>query len=348
LDNEFGVGEVVERDYVKGKRQQAYSGHDLRGMKVLHDQSRIKEGQQVVVVLKDKGVLDEEEDALVNVNMIDEEKFEKNVANKQLRPELHGYNAYDEVEFDGSGALKTKSMLEKYDEEIGGVKGDGFVIGEEMTEEMKRVRIREKMQRADKTLESAEGTNLRLASDFYTQDEMVAFRKPKKKKLRKVGKKVLRADDILKLDTEVGPTPEGIINQRDLGSRSAGRQRIKSEAQDMEIDMEIDDLPPRREVDISDVKLEDDEADVDFQLALSKARKLRQKQMTAGKPKPINVAELVLKDREDEKKAAMMAGGSGSNIVLHATAEFCRTLGDIPSMNTDNLYGDEEMVDNPN
>jgi len=35
---------------------------------------------------------------------------------------------------------------------------------------------------------------------------------------------------------------------------------------------------------------------------------------------------------------------SGSNIVLHATAEFCRTLGDIPSVEGVDIYGDEEMV----
>ena len=37
------------------------------------------------------------------------------------------------------------------------------------------------MTRADKILESLEGTNLKLASDFYSPDEMVAFKKPKKK-----------------------------------------------------------------------------------------------------------------------------------------------------------------------
>jgi len=42
------------------------------------------------------------------------------------------------------------------------------------------------------------------------------------------------------------------------------------------------------EVDISDVKLED-EGDIDFQLALNKARKLKQKQ-SAGKQKTPNVS----------------------------------------------------------
>lgn len=44
---------------------------------VFHKQERIQEGETVVLTLKDKGVLDEEDDTLVNVNMIDDEKFEK-------------------------------------------------------------------------------------------------------------------------------------------------------------------------------------------------------------------------------------------------------------------------------
>jgi len=34
---------------------------------------------------------------------------------------------------------------------------------------------------------------------------------------------------------------------------------------------------------------------------------------------------------------------SGS-VMLHATAEFCRTLGDIPSFEAGDIYGDQEMV----
>jgi len=85
------------------------------------------------------------------------------------------------VDFDSAGNLKTKSLLGKYDEEISGPSQDTFVIGENISEETRRARIREKMIRSDRILESAEGTSLRLASDFYTPDEMVSFKKPKKK-----------------------------------------------------------------------------------------------------------------------------------------------------------------------
>ncbi len=35
------------------------------------------EGRNVVLTLKDKGVLDEDEDTLVNVNMVDDERYKK-------------------------------------------------------------------------------------------------------------------------------------------------------------------------------------------------------------------------------------------------------------------------------
>ncbi|XP_035703154.1 U4/U6.U5 tri-snRNP-associated protein 1 isoform X2 [Folsomia candida] len=338
LDTEFGLGEVVETAFVKHKNK-AYTEKDLKGMKVLHDQSRIQDGGQVILTLKDKGVLDEEDDTLVNVNMLDDERYDKNVKNKQLRPELHGYNALDEIEYDESGSLKTKSLLGKYDEEIGGPERQSFVIGQNISEEARKAQIREKMKRADKILESVDSVSLKVMSDFYSPEEMVSFKKPKKK-VRKV-RKVLRADDLLKLDADGNKAPAGVINQRDLGSRnkkSHAATAVKEEPMDMEIDLEIDDFAVPTEVDISDVKLED-EADIDFQRALHKARKMKQKQLAKPKPKA-NVGELLLRELEIASEAEKSDAGS---IVLHATAEFCRTLGDIPSVDAGDLYGDEEM-----
>lgn len=105
----------------------------------------------------------------------------QNVKNKQLRPELHGYNALDEIEYDESGSLKTKSLLGKYDEEIGGPERQSFVIGQNISEEARKAQIREKMKRADKILESVDSVSLKVMSDFYSPEEMVSFKKPKKK-----------------------------------------------------------------------------------------------------------------------------------------------------------------------
>lgn len=76
LDNEFGVGELVASEFVKQKNR-AYTDRDLKGMKVLHGQERITEGDTVILTLQDKDVLNEEDDVLVNPNMVDDEKYEK-------------------------------------------------------------------------------------------------------------------------------------------------------------------------------------------------------------------------------------------------------------------------------
>ena len=55
------------------------------------------------------GVLDEEEDdVLVNVNIIDDERAQKNVENKKKNPE---YKPYDEPEFDEYGMVSTVEMM---------------------------------------------------------------------------------------------------------------------------------------------------------------------------------------------------------------------------------------------
>ena len=46
------------------------------------------------------GVLDEDEDVLLNVNIVDDEKASKNVELKKGKP---GYNPYDEEEVDELG-----------------------------------------------------------------------------------------------------------------------------------------------------------------------------------------------------------------------------------------------------
>ena len=89
-------------------------------------QEDIGEGKSVVLTLKDKNILDEDEgDTLVNVNMIDDEKYKKNNEVKKQKP---GYQPYEE-ELDDSGLPKSKSLLAKYDSEIDGDKRESFVLG---------------------------------------------------------------------------------------------------------------------------------------------------------------------------------------------------------------------------
>lgn len=91
------------------KSNKKYDENDLKGLRVEHDQSLIKEGHEVILTLKDRNILkgtgdyvdlddDEEADVLVNVNIMDDEKAVKNIENKKKKPD---YQAYDDFDEDG-------------------------------------------------------------------------------------------------------------------------------------------------------------------------------------------------------------------------------------------------------
>lgn len=100
-----------------------------------------------------------------------------------------------------------------------------------------------------------------------------------------------------------------------LGSR-LGRHRSPSDGDPSSVSTE------------PDVKIE--EEDDDMERILSKARKLKQKESIIKKPLPIEIKTEVKAEQGDDN-AMDIDGGRENNIVLNATAEFCRTLGDIPT-----------------
>merc|ERR1712029_481899 len=72
LDEEFGVGNIVDQEIQK-KKQSQYSGKNLSGLRVEHSSEAFNE-KETVLTLKDSDILDDKyEDVLVNVNIIDDE-----------------------------------------------------------------------------------------------------------------------------------------------------------------------------------------------------------------------------------------------------------------------------------
>lgn len=328
LDAEFGVGDLVE-DEMRNERRVAYSSRDLRGLRVEHAVDGFSEGNTVILTLKDQGVLDEGGDVLVNVNMVDDERYKKNIEKKKQKPNLHGYDVYRE----GDEFEDRPTVLSKYDEEIEGEKVSSFTLGEEVSEAAQRKKlqgVREKLH--GKTLVSLDLPAPQLAADYYTEEEMsVKFKKPKKK-VRKMRRKPLKAEDI-EPDTNWA---------RDFGSRLSRGSRhvaggdsneneyvkVKQEVIDGDDAMETDDVPiitnDPEEVS-SNIKIEPEESELELQIALKKARKLKlQEAVTESK----NSIEKVAKSILERNSEGDLEGGS---IVLNATAEFCRTLGDIPT-----------------
>lgn len=142
MDNEFGVGELVQEE-TRRERKKIYSENSLKGLKVDHDVDAFTEGRSVILTLKDQDVLDDGDDTLVNVNMIDDERYRKNIDNKKLNPNQFGYNVYHE-DVDEFGNPIERNILGKYDEEIDGHKKKSFTIGQNVEDEIaQRRRLQE-------------------------------------------------------------------------------------------------------------------------------------------------------------------------------------------------------------
>ncbi|NXS74509.1 SNUT1 protein, partial [Pandion haliaetus] len=85
MDQEFGVSTLVEEEFMRRKRD-LYSSQDLQGLTVEHDLGAFREGETLVLTLKDKGVLEETEDVLVNVTLVAEEQAQENAELRKKKP----------------------------------------------------------------------------------------------------------------------------------------------------------------------------------------------------------------------------------------------------------------------
>ncbi|XP_022918129.1 U4/U6.U5 tri-snRNP-associated protein 1 [Onthophagus taurus] len=312
LDEQFGVTDIIESE-TKGRRQQQYSEKHLKGLTVEHDINEIAEERSVILTLKDNNVLDEKDDVLVNVNMVDNERYKKNVENLKKKPQ---YNAYDVEEFDEFGNPIEKSLLDKYDVEIDGEKKQSFRIGHDNYLERKHAAMESvKNKLANKKLESLQGPGLTLASEYYNEEELTKFKKPKKKKVRKIREKgKLTADYLEQIQDEE--------NKKDV-------KKIE--------EMDIDDIP--------DIKLQPDqlkyeEKDDAFNRAIKKTRLMKDKE------KLIDVISALKAIKDEPIESSQIDTG---HIILNSTAEFCRTLGDIPTYgragNRDQDIVEEDLLD---
>ncbi|KAM9856492.1 U4/U6.U5 tri-snRNP-associated protein 1 [Aulostomus maculatus] len=349
MDEEFGVSSLVEEEF--GQRKSgAYTSRDLKGLKVQHKVNSFSEGHTVILTLQDKGVLEEEEDVLENVGLVEKEKAEKNVELKKKKPD---YKPYEEEEsVDDMVVFKSRSVLAKYDEEIEGEKKKSFRLNTGGFADGERERELQAMKDALRSqAQSLEMPSLSIASEYYTPQEMVGFKKTKRrvKKIRKK-EKLAVAEELLLDDTR----------SSDFGSRTRGRGRQelddnveeeKEEEQENKLPQEIpllsDDIR-MAEMDISDEEefippeptvIEEDEAEQELQKQLEKQRKLKQKQLL--KDSGEKVAEQVQRlgrdnhDNDAERR---------NNIIFNATSEFCRTLGDIPTYGLSGNREDQEDI----
>eukprot|EP00096_Caligus_rogercresseyi_P006879 TRINITY_DN2385_c0_g1_i1.p1 TRINITY_DN2385_c0_g1~~TRINITY_DN2385_c0_g1_i1.p1 ORF type:complete len:865 (+),score=360.53 TRINITY_DN2385_c0_g1_i1:3-2597(+) len=315
LDDDFGVGAILKEEEEEGGGQDkcGYGAKDLQGLTVEHSLNDFSEGRSVILTLKDADILDESEgDALINVNMLDDEKAQKRI--EDTKKAKVGYNPYDQESIDeATGELKKKNLLDKYDEEIDGEVKKSFSLGSEGRAEDKREKERIR-DRLNKNRVSLELPDKKVASDYYTPSEVVAFKKSKKSSKKKVKRRMLKADDLINMMTE-GPSES-------FGSRAP---------------KEIEDQDMGEIQDLSKVDVCKEEVSEAEKLRLKIKEKLQKKK--AAKP---DIGDLLLRQKEEdppmESEAFTSSGAeligtfaddeiNSKNIILNETSEFCRNLG---------------------
>ncbi|KAI9019988.1 SART-1 protein [Phycomyces nitens] len=283
--------ELTEMDESFGKN--AYDASHLSGLKIGHDLEEFNEGTEMILTLKDRGILskegeeDNEEDELTNIQVEEKERLQKNLDNKKKKP---GYNPYDDEEF-LLGGIK-KSVLPQYDEER---KQQGFSIGASGHVQVDRdgddgKSVSEKLKAQTLAYEK-----MQEIKDYYTQEEVnLTFKKPKKKK-KKTRRRVQEDDDE---PIEIQTTEQTEVEEKEE-PRNTGESNF----------------------------VDDD----DLQEALSRARRAanKQRQKTIKSMTPEEIARNIAQSRENEKDKE--EEGEDNMLVLSQTSEFVNALGNMPA-----------------
>jgi U4/U6.U5 tri-snRNP-associated protein 1 len=226
-----------------------YTEKDLAGLAVQHDADDIREGETVIMTLKDSYIVEEEDgelginsdnDELENVNMAENDRTKDRLELKKKK----AFARYTDALQDGdeSGALGGGAVLPHYDEVIDGDKKKAkstFTLGEEGAEDdakrKKLEAIRAKLAKGGAgapgqqskvvNVNTLPGLPEQQGTDYYTNAEMAQFKKPKEKKRRRVRKKkgsVL--DELVPLDT----------HDEDRGTRKNAAKARKDAASEAE------------------------------------------------------------------------------------------------------------------
>lgn len=200
------------------------SADALAGVKVLHGIDKVLAGGSVVLTLKDQdilanGDLNEDVDMLENVELGEQKR--RSEAYKAAKKTS---GIYDDKFNDELG--EEKKMLPQYDDpaEEEGVVLDaaGRFAGEA---EKKLEELRRRLQGPVKNQAEDLNASVRISSDYFTPEEMLQFRKPKKKKS-------LRKKEKLDLDALEAEARSTGLGASDLGSRSDSKRQAAREEEE--------------------------------------------------------------------------------------------------------------------
>ena len=161
--------------------QEEYTEKDLEGLKVGHDFGDIEEGEGVILTIKDRDILDDDEsgDELISTSLAEKERLKEHLDNKIRKPK---YDPYAEEYDEDTGE---KKILSKYDEDIdGGPKRKAFVLGKSQgASSTQKEKHRLDPSSNLKAISLEYDRPMEIASD-YMDPSTIKIKKPKKKKVK--------------------------------------------------------------------------------------------------------------------------------------------------------------------
>ncbi|KAK9369340.1 SART-1 protein [Lipomyces kononenkoae] len=169
---------IPEEDDEQQEEREQYTAADLKGLKVGHSLEDIVDGEEVILTLKDRNVLDEGEDELVSLALEEHAKTAQNIENRKRKGRYTGFEDEDSLG-------EKKGILSRYDEDEESNKkfftldsevisvGDVGVDNQKKLDEMNAGKVRVSL---DVDLRSMQD------SSDYMPAEPIKIRKPKKSK----------------------------------------------------------------------------------------------------------------------------------------------------------------------
>eukprot|EP00808_Paulinella_micropora_P026024 g1617.t1 len=340
-----------------------YTCEDLAGLKVKHNMDQFTEGNETVLTLKDRSileykdgnlVLDRDEDELENIQMREEERRKTIEDRKKGKLE---YSAHDEE--------NAEKLLAQYDEEkdYAGEMRIGQAPKSKAESEKAQEAIRARLASSvggEKKMYSLEYETGKVQNDTMDISEMVTFKKKKKKKKTKKSKKVAFLKE-----------PESYEeHKQDHGLRAMRQAQLAAEAQkefDLRDQRYLRALA-KAEAETEKLLVYDEEElleDAELRSFVDRARRVTQEQATKAEEKekeeeedkekaPLSVgerqaqelanaiklkreADLKVKQEPEPEPVATEATSESSGVVLKregvftSTTEFCRGLGHMES-----------------
>jgi len=314
--------EESEKRIEKESKQQEYKSENLKGLKIAHDVNDIQTGEVKILTLKDSTILENEEegDELESIQIVEQNKLKENLDRKKKKTV---YTGVDDDEFTPDGMPKKKSLLPQYDDVLNGSEKKMVFIGDSGEVEASNDQDGEENRGQAISLDVNKMQEIR---EFYTEQELVKFKKVKPKK-KKVKSKSTNLLDEIDFADAAAPT--------DHGSRAnRGKKKQKENREDENGDEEMEIVAPseltkdeneENENDTSYVPTQENFVDDDdLQEALKRARRIQLKKKDTSSV--VAVAEAARQARLKEASETEEASKTGKELVISATTEFIRDI----------------------